>query len=104
MLFDTLNKVFQLDKYYRFVQEKLNTCNNIYQGLYSEQRNDLMENIQWVVLILGVASIVLIVIGEILFGEDNTYKIIILLLILLITMILFKSRIINIIEWINDVK
>lgn len=58
ILFDTLNKVFKTKNQYNFVQEKLETCKSIYEGLNEERRNNLMENIQWAVLIIGILALI----------------------------------------------
>jgi len=64
MLFKTLNKVFELDTHFNFVQSKLDACDNIYEGLHDEKRNKLMERIQWIIIGLGIANIAVLVIFE----------------------------------------
>lgn len=64
MLFRKLNEVFELDTHFNFVQSKLNACDNIYEGLHDEKRNKLMENIQWIVIGVGLANIITIVLLE----------------------------------------
>lgn len=68
MLFDTLNKVFKTKNQYNFVQEKLETCKSIYEGLNEERRNNLMENIQWIVVIIGLATIILSILVDVIYG------------------------------------
>lgn len=68
MLFDILNDVFRLNKQYKFIQEKLNACEKIYGELHAEQRNRLMERIEWIVLIVGIDSLILLIITDVIYG------------------------------------
>ncbi len=75
MLFETLNKVFKTKNQYDFVQENLETIKSIYESLNEERRNDLLEKIQWIVILIGVTSIILqllIVVYGPTFGPDQT--------------------------------
>lgn len=67
MLLETLNKVLKLDNHYLFVQEKLETCKSIYERLSNERRNNLMENIQWIVILLGVTAILLPILTNVIY-------------------------------------
>ncbi len=89
-LFEILNNVFNLNRHYEFVLQKLDVCDSIYQGFYNQRNNQLILGIQWFVVLLGAASIVLIMVGEILFGNDSAYKIFSLLLIILLVVIFSK--------------
>ena len=99
MLFETLNKVFKTENQYNFVQEKLETCKSIYEGLNEERRNNLMENIQWIVVIIGLTTILLPLLtvsyGSTI-GPNQTNNIIILIAFVLIIgfiLIYVKNRI-----------
>lgn len=59
MLFETLNNVFKTKNQYYYVQEKLETIKSIYEGLNEERRNNLMENIQWIIVFIGLLTIFL---------------------------------------------
>lgn len=74
MLFDTLNDVFKTRIHYDFVQEKLDTCKSIYEGLNEERRNNLMENIQWIVIIIGLATIILSFLVDVIYGSISRNK------------------------------
>ncbi|MGB9980175.1 hypothetical protein [Methanobacterium sp.] len=74
LLFETLNIVFDLNKHYNFVQEKMNSCENIYQGLYSEEQNVLTENIQWIVIIIGSFTLILPMVTDIIYTKDLTFN------------------------------
>ncbi|MDO8869283.1 MAG: hypothetical protein Q7V10_00870 [Methanobacteriaceae archaeon] len=100
LLFDLLNDVFRLNNQYKFIQEKLNACEKIYEGLHSEQRNNLMERIEWIVLILGVESLILLFLTDVIYGgkvssqyqiEIIILSIIISTLILILIIFLFKN-------------
>lgn len=69
LLFETLNNVFILDKHYNFVQEKMNSCEEIYSGLYSEEQNSLTENIQWIVIIIGSFTFILTLVVDIIYNN-----------------------------------
>lgn len=86
--FDLLNEVFYLDKHYKFVLEKLDACDEIYQGLYNNARNELMEDIQLIVAILGILSLVILFIDVIIDAEG----LIQLVLILIFTGAIWISR------------
>ncbi|MGB9978026.1 hypothetical protein [Methanobacterium sp.] len=70
MLFETLNKVLKINKHYDFVQEKLETCKSIYDGLNEDRRNNLMENIQWIVVVIGIATVLLPLLTDVIYGPD----------------------------------
>lgn len=72
MLFGALKKVFDLDNQYKFIQEKLNACEAIYTELHEERRNQLMDNIQWIVFVFGVVSFLWILISFIYKTEIST--------------------------------
>lgn len=91
MFFDILNETFRLDNHYKFVREKLNTCDNVYQGLYNQLRNELMESIQFIVVILGILSLILVIIDMVL-GENGEVKLIVILIFILI-ILTFKTNI-----------
>jgi len=56
---ETLNKVFKIKNHYNSVQEKLEASKSIYESLNEEKRNILMENIQWIVVLVGMTTIIL---------------------------------------------
>lgn len=93
ILFETLNNVFDLNKHYTFVETKLNACDSIYQGFHDEQRNKLMENIQVVVIFLGVGSILLVLMTDVIYGgtmgPNQKNNIILTISLFLISPILF---------------
>jgi hypothetical protein len=70
LLFETLNHVFNLEKHYNFVQEKMNSCEDIYKGLYSEQQNITTENIQWIVIIIGSFTFVITLVFDIVYNKN----------------------------------
>lgn len=57
MIIDTLTSVFNQNKHYHYIQEKINTCDNVYQGLLNDRQNEIMERIQWIVIIIGVLTL-----------------------------------------------
>lgn len=91
MFFDILNETFRLDNHYKFVREKLNTCDNVYQGLYNQLRNELMESIQFIVVVLGILSLFLVVIDMVL-GENGQVKLIVILIFILL-ILTFRTNI-----------
>jgi hypothetical protein len=96
-LFETLNAVFRLDKYYNSVLDKLNACESLYRGLYEERGNKLKENIQWIVVLIWLTSILiqllLMVYGPT-YGPDQT-KIIFIIVVLVLSsgfiLIIFRN-------------
>lgn len=97
MLFETLNKVFQLNKHYKFVQEKLKTCKSIYEGLNDEEYNRLMERIQWTIIIIGIATVLLTFLVDVVYGptigpNQQINISIILIIFILIFMIFLKIK------------
>jgi len=88
ILFDILNEVFELNKHYSSVLDKLNVCDDLYKGLHDERRNNLTENIQWLVVILGGSSLLVAVLN--LFKDS--YMGVILLFILLLGISIIQIR------------
>lgn len=70
ILFETLNLVFNVDKHYNFVQEKMNSCEEIYIGLYSEQQNSTTESIQWIVIFIGSFTFILTLVFDIVYTKN----------------------------------
>lgn len=93
IFFDIYNNVFHLDKHYKFVLEKLDACDNVYQGLHNQIRNELMEDIQVIVAILGILSLILLFIDI----SVDEYGIIQLILIPIFISIIwiFRKNILN---------
>lgn len=89
ILFDTLNNVFGLDKYYKVVNEKLNVCENLYRSSYEERRNQLTENIQWIVVLLGFSSLIVATLN--LFKDSNLAVILVAILLLVLLIIQLKK-------------
>lgn len=90
MLFDTLNEVFKTDNEYKFIQEKLETCKSLYDGLNDEKRNQFMENIQVIVIFIGLATISLTFLTDVVYGFSFN-KAINIIIITFIMFILFAS-------------
>ena len=104
MLFDTLSEVFGLNKHYNSVQDKLKVCDELYRGLHEERRNKLTENIQWLVVILGSASLLIATLS--LFTMPNWdiilgYVILILIIIIIAKFSKIKA---SILKFINCIK
>ncbi len=87
IFFEILNEIFRLDNHYKFVREKLNACDKMYLGLYNQIRNELMENIQFIVVTIGSLSLILAFI-DMVTGENATLKLILILSFILIILIL----------------
>lgn len=98
MFFDVLNEIFHLDKHYKFVLEKLDVNKSIYESLNEERRNTWMENIQVIIIILGIAT-VFATFSPLIFGADvnvGEWVIIMLFLLvlgLLLTLYIYRKRI-----------
>ncbi len=60
ILFDLLNNVFLLKDHYNYVNEKMNACNLIYQRLDDTRRNQFMGRLQYIILIFGLLSLILV--------------------------------------------
>lgn len=88
ILFDTLNDVFQLDKYYKIVNEKLVVSENLFRSLHEERRNKLTENIQWILVLLG-SSALLVAISTLI---DSSFLVIILFLILIVILLIIQIK------------
>lgn len=95
IVIDMLTEVFNLDKHYSSVQEKLNVYDSIHQKLYAEEQNRLINNIQIIVVGLGLASLVLVFILDLPFSDEGSIKLILILLSIVIFLIFYK-RIIKI--------
>lgn len=64
ILFRTLNKIFEVETHFNFVQSKLSTCDSIYKGLHDERRNNLMERLQYIVIVLGSINVFYLLLTE----------------------------------------
>jgi len=74
MLFNTLNKVLKLSTHYNFIQEKIETIKSIYESLndgrrnkLNDKRNKLMENIQQLVILIGLVTIIVTILINVIF-------------------------------------
>lgn len=97
--FDILNNAFYLDRHYKFVLEKLDACDEIYQEIYADARNELMEDIQVIVAILGILSLVILFI-DVIIDADGLIQLILILIFAGIIWILRR----NIIQAFNTLK
>lgn len=88
ILFDTLNDVFQLDKYYKIVNQKLVVSENLYRSLREERRNKLTENIQWILVLLGISALFVAIFTLI----DSSFLAIIIFLILIVILLIIQIK------------
>lgn len=99
LFFDILNNTFSLDKHYKFLLEKLDACDKIYQGLYDHTRTEFMEDIQFIVAILGVLSLIILMI-DVGIDPDGLIQTILVLVFVIVVWIL-RKRIMKIFHYLQ---
>ena len=79
----------------------MSSCRDIYQGLYSEEQNFLMENIQWIVIIIGSFTFVLTMITDLIYdlSFDKAKYAVLEVIILFIVLIAIVKVLLNVLMY-----